>query len=70
LRQELFGGVVFMKTKFVCYLNKFGFQLLEKLDTEESYTDSKIRKRFFGNNFDPRIFLERMFNRGVFTSYN
>jgi hypothetical protein len=72
LRKENFGGVVFLKIKFGCYLNKHGFKLVKLLKKDQVYTIKKIVNIFFNsnkNNAEIEKFMQYLFNREVIIPY-
>jgi len=65
LRRENFGGTAFLKAKFACYLNKYGFQLLTLLEKEKIYTVKKIKDCLCKKNVKIKKFVQYLFDREV-----
>ena len=54
-REEEFGAVVFLGSRFVCYLNTKGFKLLTSLDPNQVYQIPDLANRFSENGVEEFI---------------
>jgi hypothetical protein len=62
-REEEFGAVVFLGSRFVCYLNTKGFKLLTSLDPNQVYQIPDLANRFSENGVEE--FIRSLLSRKV-----